>query len=124
MNLLDITDGELLVMKCLWDEDRPLSVEEIIGGLKGKFHKDNKCSTVYTFLSRLREKGYVDSYKKGASYYYYLVSQEQFLKNYSDTLNRFWDDEAKKLLLAAFVQRQNYTEEKRKKIQELIDELE
>lgn len=63
MNLLDITDGELLVMKCLWDEDRPLSVEEIIGGLKGKFHKDNKCSTVYTFLSRLREKGYVDSYE-------------------------------------------------------------
>ena len=69
-------------------------------------------------------KRQVDSYKKGASYYYYLVSQEQFLKNYSDTLNRFWDDEAKKLLLAAFVQRQNYTEEKRKKIQELIDELE
>ena len=91
-----------------------MSVGKIVGVLKGKFHKNNKCSIVYTFLSRLREKGYVDSYKNGAPYYYQMY-QAQFLKNNSDTRNHFWDNEAKKLLVTAFVQRQNYTEEKRKK---------
>ena len=123
MNLSEITDGELLIMKCLWDEDHPLSAEEIIDALKFRFQKESKGSTVYTFLSRLKDKGYVDSYKKGASYYFYLVSQEDFLKKYSQTLSDFWDEKGRKQLLAAFIQRQNYSEQKRKRIQESIDDL-
>ena len=123
MILSEITDGELLIMKCLWDEDRPLSAEEILDALKLRFQKESKGSTVYTFLSRLKDKGYVDSYKKGASYYFYLVSQEDFLKKYSQILADFWEETGRKQLLSAFIQKQNYSKEKQKRIQELIDDL-
>ena len=124
MNLSEITDGELLIMKCLWDEDHPLSAEEIIEALKSRFQKESKGSTVYTFLSRLKDKGYVDSYKKGASYYFYRISQEEFLKKYSEILADFWEEDGSRQLLAAFVRKQHYSEEKEKRIQELIHELE
>ena len=86
MNLSEITDGELLIMKCLWDEDHPLSAEEIIDALKFRFQKESKGSTVYTFLSRLKDKGYVDSYRKGlriiSTWFPKKISSRSILRHY------------------------------------------
>ena len=69
MNLTDLSDRELLVMKCLWDAASPMTVSELIERIQQEYDIAYKETTVYTFLKRLKDKNYVTSYKKGSSHF-------------------------------------------------------
>ncbi|MDO5410468.1 MAG: BlaI/MecI/CopY family transcriptional regulator [Lachnospiraceae bacterium] len=99
MNFTGISDCELLVMKCLWDAGQPISVHVLITELDKQYSKKYKETTVYTFLSNLKKKSYVDSYKKGASYFYPLVSEEAYVKHYAQVMRSFWGDKALAVLI-------------------------
>lgn len=123
MNLTDLSDCELLVMKCLWDVGSPMSVAELIVRIEKMYDKKYKETTVYTFLKRLRDKGYVSSYKKGTSYFSPLVSEDEYLDGYSKKMSDFLGRESANSFLSAFYRHQNYTEEEWEEIRRIRDEL-
>ncbi|MCD8009818.1 MAG: BlaI/MecI/CopY family transcriptional regulator [Lachnospiraceae bacterium] len=124
MNLTDLSDCELLVMKCLWDVGSPMSVAELIVRIEKMYGKKYKETTVYTFLKRLKDKGYVSSYKKGTSYFSPLVSEDEYLDGYSKKMSDFLGRESANSFLSAFYRHQNYTEEEWEEIRSIRDELE
>lgn len=107
MNNIDLTDGELLVMKCLWDLEC-LSVDKIIDELYFRYGKSNKFSTIYTVLSRLKYKK-VDSYKEGTSYYY------------PQTITDFWDIQGRNTLLVLLFQKLTPSKKQMEELLKLID---
>ena len=56
MNFTGISDCELLVMKCLWTAEQPVSVYVLISELDKQYGKEYKETTVYNFLSNLRKQ--------------------------------------------------------------------
>lgn len=52
-------------MKCVWDAGEDVTCAQIKEVLKEKYELDYKDTTVYTFLSNLKKKGFVDS-REGA----------------------------------------------------------
>ncbi len=111
MNLTELSDCELLVMKCLWDVETPMSVSELIERIQSVYSKIYKETTVYTFLKRLRDKGYVSSYKKGASYFMPVVSEKDYLDGYAKRLSDFLGRKSSDLFLSAFARYQQYTDQ-------------
>lgn len=103
MYFTDVSDCELLVMKCLWDASQPISVRAIISELDSKFGKSYKETTIYTFLSNLKKKGFVESYKKGASYFYPIVKEEGFVRDYGQKMRSFWGDDVFALFLESAI---------------------
>ncbi|MCD8053177.1 MAG: BlaI/MecI/CopY family transcriptional regulator [Lachnospiraceae bacterium] len=124
MNLTDLSDCELLVMKCLWDVGSPMTVAELIVRIEKIYGKSYKETTVYTFLKRLKDKGYVSSYKKGTSYFSPLVSEDEYLDSYSRKMSDFLGRESANSFLSAFYRHQNYTEDEWEAIRSIRDDLE
>ena len=123
MNFTELSDCELLVMKCLWEENKPMSVTELLERIKNDYGKEYKETTVYTFLKRMKEKGYVTSYKKGTSYYSPLVSEKDYLEDYSKKMAEFWGERSSKAFLSAFFRCSNYSAQEWDEIRRLSDEL-
>ena len=75
---ISIGDAELIIMKALWKANKPLNSQAI--GEKVA-HKNWKRTTISTFLTRLVEKGAIQSEKIGNSYYYTpLISNSDYRK--------------------------------------------
>ena len=124
MNFTDLSDCELHLMKCLWDEGTPLSVTSLLERIEANYGKIYKETTVYTFLKRMRDKGYVTSYKKGTSYFSPLITEEEYLNDYSRKMAEFLGKGSSRTFLSAFFKHQNYTDEEWEDIRSLRDELE
>ena len=120
MNFTGISDCELLVMKCLWTAEQPVSVHVLISELDRQYGKKDKETTVYTFLSNLRKKMYVDSYKKGASYFYPLVSEDDYVKQYAQVMRSFWGDRALSVLIDSMIFPEGSNPEEKAQIERLL----
>lgn len=119
MNFTGISDCELLVMKCLWNAGQPISVHVLIAELEKLYGKKYKETTVYTFLSNLKKKMYVDSYKKGASYFYPLISELDYVRQYAQIMRTFWGEESLKVLVETMLSPDGDSNEKSEQIEEL-----
>ena len=102
MNLTELSDRELLVMKCLWDAAGPLTVGDLIEKIEQGYGIAYKETTVYTFLKRLKDKNYVTSYKKGSSYFTPTVSEKDYLENYAKVMADFWGKTSSTVLLQSY----------------------
>lgn len=71
MTYINLTDCEKLVMKCIWDAGRDMSLVETMAALKEKYQKEWKRQTVSTFLLHLIQKGFLTSYRVGRVFYYH-----------------------------------------------------
>ena len=65
-----MTETESEIMEVLWSAGAPMSAAELIDYFAEHHGKSWKASTLATFLSRLSEKGLVDSARKGRVPYY------------------------------------------------------
>ena len=63
MRAKEITDCEKVVMKCVWDSDHELSMQEITEMVNTQHGKNWKTQTVSTFLARLVKKDYLKMYR-------------------------------------------------------------
>ena len=67
---INIGEGELEIMKVIWASGGELSSGEITKAVE---NKGWKRTTVSTFLSRLVEKGVLESEKRGNNYFLKLL---------------------------------------------------
>ena len=71
-----MTETESEIMAVLWSAGAPMSAAELIDYFAEHHGKSWKASTLATFLSRLNQKGLVDSVRRGRVPYYHPVQTE------------------------------------------------
>ena len=54
-----ISTSEYIIMNILWETESPLNRKQIANKVKDKLNKEWKLATVSTFISRLRNKGFL-----------------------------------------------------------------
>lgn len=70
-----ISDSEMELMELIWTEDTWISISQ----LAEKLDKKWKCTTVATFVNRLKNKGYLETKKEGnVNVYRPLLSKEDY----------------------------------------------
>lgn len=86
-----LSECELLTMKCVWSaQGQPVTCAQVIEKLKEKYGLSYMDTTVYTFLSKLKGKGFVESTITGKkrTLYVPIVSEEEYrleqLKKFSE----------------------------------------
>lgn len=120
MNKLQITDAEFCVMKALWKIETCTS-SEIVGEVSREQEWNDK--TIRTLINRLISKGAVRAEKTDGKAFIYssLISEKDYIKVENDNfINKLYGGSVK-LMLASFVENNNFTEEE---IQNLKDILE
>ena len=89
-NIRKLPEAEFDVMVALWDcEVSPVNTAYLMENV-GK-HKGWKAPTLISFLSRLEEKGFIHSEKKGKERQYYAdASKDEYIKNVTlDFIERY-----------------------------------
>lgn len=77
----DMSDTEKMIMKLLWEQEVPTSFSDIMSQLE-RLDKEWRPTTVRTFLSRLIDKGYLSSERKGQTVMYRpLISEREYLNS-------------------------------------------
>lgn len=83
-----ISDAELVVMRILWRENRPLSFAEIRKELSATTTWNK--STMQTLIVRLREKGFINTQQHYVTLYTSNITEETYVqsegKNFIDKL--------------------------------------
>ena len=84
-----LPDSEFEVMAAVWEGEPPVTTAYLMQQIGGK--KGWKAPTLISFLTRLEERGYIASFKKGKERYYVPLANkekyvhfvtEQFLEQY------------------------------------------
>ena len=80
-----LSDCEELVMRCIWDSETDIGVQEITQMVNERYGKQWKQQTVSTFLVRLVKKNYTDMYRKGRNFFYHpKVEKAEYCENMFD----------------------------------------
>ena len=120
----EMSGCETLIMKIVWSSEEDLSTPEIMDQLKVRFGKDYARTTVVTFIQRLAEKGFVNTYKKGrVSYVHSLRSQSQYQENFLQKAEEFWFDGDAGFLFSTLCKVKKLSKKEVSDIQKMLDEL-
>lgn len=120
---LELSECELIVMKCIWDAGVPVTCAQIIGQLKEKYGLDYKDTTVYTFLKALKDKGFVESERKGVTYYTAIKEEEKYREEVLRKTEKFWFGGSASQMISTLLHTKDMSEQERKEIRRVIDEL-
>ena len=120
---LELSECELIVMKCIWDEGTPVTCAQIMEQLEEKYALDYKDTTVYTFLKNLKDKGFVKSERKGVTYYTALKDEEEYKEEVLRKTEKFWFGGSSLQMISTLLRTGDVSDEERKEIKRMIDEL-
>lgn len=97
----NVSDSELEILKVLWAADGALSIAEISERLSDVSWK---YTTVSTLLTRMCEKGAVTAEKRGRTYYYTPLADENDykLKSAKSFINKLYGGSVKNLVASLF----------------------
>lgn len=123
MKRSELSECELIVMKCVWDGGETVTCQEIIAQLKEKYDLHYKDTTVYTFLKNLKAKGFVDSYRRGVTFFFAARSEEEYREAQLLENQKFWYGGSVAKMVAALYKVNKLTKEDIKRINKEIDEL-
>lgn len=119
----ELTECEQTIMKCIWDAGKPVTCAQIMEEVKGKYGLDYKDTTVYTFLKSLKEKKFVESERKGVTYYTAIKEEETYRQEILKRTEKFWFGSSSSKLISTLLRTKELSGEERKEIKRLIDEL-
>ncbi len=119
-----LSDCEELVMRCIWDSETDIGVQEITQMVNERYGKQWKQQTVSTFLVRLVKKNYTDMYRKGRNFFYHPKVEkaeycENMLKDYVD----FWNDGNMVDFICDLYQNGKLSSKEKKEIKDKINSL-
>jgi predicted transcriptional regulator len=118
----ELTECELLTMKCIWDAEEPITCSEIVVEMNERFHLNYKDTTVYTFLKKLMDKGFVKSYRRGVNFYSPARDRDDYRNGQLTFMKDFWFNGSSSDVVAAFCKNENMTAKDLDKIKRMINE--
>jgi len=119
----ELSDCELVTMKCIWDADAPISAHEIIRKLKKNYGLDYKDSTVYTFIKKLKEKGFANSYRKGVTFYFPVREESEYRSHQLNMTRDFWFKGSTMGLISELFRLKPPTQEERDSLKQLLERV-
>ena len=73
----DLTNIEMLIMKCIWDTPEELALSQLVAMVNERFEKSWKPQTISTYLAHLVRKGYLSMRRKGKVFLYHPEVSEE-----------------------------------------------
>lgn len=119
----ELSECELITMKCIWDAKEPITCQEIMQKLRVEYDLEYKDTTVYTFLKNLKEKGFVSSFRKGLTYYEPLRDEQEYRDEQLRKTQDFWFDGSSSKLISALFQMKKMNQADKEELKRMIDEL-
>lgn len=118
----NLTDCELLIMKCIWSAGRGLTVAEVREILKEEYGKTYERPTVCTFIGKLEKKGYVLGERwKGRGYMYNpLIKEENYRSQKQKEFMDFWYEGSPTVMISSLYEDKLLSEDDIKKLRELF----
>lgn len=118
----DLSQAEFEVLKVLWDLG-PSSVRDVMNELHARDRKV-AYTTVLTFLTRLKQKGFVATKKSGQAFIYKpRVSRDRIVRSrLTDVIDQLFDGAAAPLVLQ-LMQTERFTPDEIAHLRRLIDDL-
>lgn len=86
----ELSDCEMMTMKCVWALGEPSTCPEIMEKIKEEFGITYKDTTVYTFLKNLIGKGFVQTKRRGVNFYSAARDFEEFRDFQLEDSIKFW----------------------------------
>lgn len=117
-----LSETEFEIMKILWEENKPVTSNDILDKLKGTI--DWKLASLMTALARMAEKGYVYCDRSTrTNYYSAVILKETYQMNESTAfLDKLYDKSATKLI-ASLYQGGKLSKEEITNLREYLDSM-
>jgi predicted transcriptional regulator len=117
-----LPDSELEIMMIIWEAGQQVSSTYIIEKLKGE--KDWVHTTVLNFLSRLVDRGFLETSKQGRfNYYNPIISEKDYLQKESKTFLEKMHKNSLKSLVAALYDGEAISKEDLEELSNFVDEV-
>lgn len=118
----DLSQAEFEVLKVLWDL-APATVRDVMNELHARGRKV-AYTTVLTFLTRLKQKGFVATKKSGQAYVYKpRVTRDRIVKSrLAEMIDQLFDGAAAPLVLQ-LMQTESFSADEIAHLRRLIDDL-
>ncbi len=118
----ELTNAELLVMKCIWDTPKDLVLSEIVAMVNERYQKDWKPQTVSTYLAHLVQKGFLEMTRNGKIYTYHpLVLEVDYRTKEMNNFVDFWGGGSPAEFLSAFFGSNDVDSKELAQLRDLID---
>lgn len=120
----EISGCESLIMKIVWDSKEDISTPELTDALRVRYGKAYARTTVVTFLQRLAEKGFVETYRKGrVAYIKPLKTEKEYTTKFLHEAKDFWFGGDASHLMAALCDTEKLSEGEVERIKELLEDV-
>lgn len=107
MTKSELTNAEVLVMKCVWDTPKDMVLSEIVTLVNGRYNKEWRPQTVSTYLAHLVQKKFLKMTRQGKTYTYHpLVAKEEYRSRQMNLFVEFWGGSPAEFLEAYFQDRE------------------
>ena len=123
MRRSELSECELIVMKCVWDGGGDITCSEIVDKLKNKYGLDYAETTVYTFLKNLKKKGFIDTYKDRITRFKPIKSEAEYRNASIASSIDFWFDGSTSQLISAAIKAKRLTAKEKTAIKEIAAKL-
>ncbi len=122
MKLIELSEVEILIMKSIWKLRDGITVYEIIDYLDQVYDRKYTRSTVKTYITKLKKKGFVDTQVKGNySYITAKITEEMYREEQMELMKDFWHDGSVKELVQTLTH--TISKEEKEELKDLIDDL-
>ena len=122
--LKELTTSELYVMKSVWDLGDHIRLSHIVNQVTTVYHMNWKSQTVSTFLNKLVQKGYIESYRDGQYIHYrILISEQEYKENQVESQANFWNQGNVVAYASSLLKSSKLTEEEITQLQKTLEGL-
>lgn len=85
----ELTECELVTMKCVWDAEN-ITCDEVIAELKERYGLEYQKPSVYSFLNKLEKKGFITRKKRGVILFLATASEEEYMQKCLEKMKQLW----------------------------------
>lgn len=125
MTKTELTNAEVLVMKCIWDTPTDMVLSEIVTLVNGRYGREWRPQTVSTYLAHLVQKQFLKMTRQGKIYTYHpLISEKTYRSREMRRFVEFWGSGSAADFLAAYKEDCGLSAEEADEIRALLDHQE
>ena len=124
MNKKELSASETLIMKVIWAAGNEISLSDLLVSLKGKNGKDYARTTILTYMVRLSDKRFVETWRDGRySYARALKTEDEYRREVAERDTDLWFSGKPVGFLSALHSKGRLGEEEIRQIKEYLDDL-
>ena len=121
----DLTDGELRLMKALWEIGPEATTAQILKKLQELYGERLTSQAVGGYLNKLEKKGYLEITKPDQYYKVYrpLIDKTSYMKKQMRFWADFWGESTVDYAIMGLSEKEKLTDQEIEKLKKLLNDL-